>query len=180
MSITTNCAINQVIWYFLTNCFNFLTKVWMPQVRKSCSCVMSAIQCCFMIEGQVLMTVSDFSRFYLGIISRKGASFFNRVGGGVFQIRGFIFKWWATPWGASVLMGGGCWKKLYSDAGGVPHMSPHAPPPLWETLIHVMNITRLEVVDSLVEIYHYRFGFYAQCTPFWVKQFFQILESVSK
>ena len=23
---------------------------------------------------------------------------------------------------------GGCWKKLYSDAGGVPHMSPHAPP----------------------------------------------------
>ena len=128
MSITTNCAINQVIWYFLTNCFNFLTKVWMPQVRKSCSCVMSAIQCCFMIEAQVLMTVSDFSRFYLGIISRKGASFFNRVGGGVFQIRGFIFKWWATPWGASVLMGGGVLKKIVFWCGwGAPHVPPCPP-----------------------------------------------------
>ena len=149
----------------------------MPQVRKSCSCGMSAIQCCFMIEAQVLTTVSDFSRFYLGIISRKGASFFNRVWGGVFFRLRALFLSGGPPHGGHWFWWGGGWKKLYSDGGGVPHMSPPCP---WETLIHVMSITRLEVVDSLVEIYHYKFGFYAQCTPFWVKQFFQILESVSK
>ena len=38
----------------------------MFEVRKSRSCGISAIffQCCFMIETQVLMTVSDFSRFF--------------------------------------------------------------------------------------------------------------------
>ena len=78
MSITTNCVINQVIC-FVTNCFTLLTKVWMLQVRKSCSCGISAIffQCCFMIEIQILMTVSNFSWFFLGIISWKGASLFN-------------------------------------------------------------------------------------------------------
>ena len=49
-----------------------------------------------MIETQVLMTVSNFSGFFLGIISWKRASLFNR--GGVFQT-------WDTPWEASILMG---------------------------------------------------------------------------
>ena len=61
--------------------------------------------------------------------------------------------------------GGGVEKNCILMRVGCPTCPP-MPPPLWETLIHVMNITRLEVVDSLVEIYHYRFGFYAQCTPF--------------
>ena len=52
-----------------------------------------------MIEAQVLMTVSDFSRFYLGIISRKGASFFNRVGGGVFFRLGALFLSGGPPHG---------------------------------------------------------------------------------
>ena len=58
-------SINQVI-YFLTNCFTFLTKFWMLQVRKSRFCGISAIffQCCFKSKTQLLlMTVSDFSGF---------------------------------------------------------------------------------------------------------------------
>ena len=53
----------------------------MPQVRKLCPYGISAILFqCFMIETQVLMTESDFSGFFLGIISWKGASLFS--GGG--------------------------------------------------------------------------------------------------
>ena len=86
----------------------------MLQVKKSHSCGIYAIffQCYFMIETQVLMTLSDFSDFFLGIISWKGASLFN--GGRLFFSWGeFIFKWagggsaqWGCSWGASVLMGG--------------------------------------------------------------------------
>ena len=43
-----------------------------------------------MIETQVLMTVSDVSGFFLGIISWKEASLFN--GGLFFSCGGFIFK----------------------------------------------------------------------------------------
>ena len=116
MSITTNFVINQVIWYFLTNCFTFLTKGWMPQVRKSCSCGISAIffQCFFMVETQVLMTVSDFSGFFLGIIYWKGDSLFN--GGVVFRM----------GW-ASFLSGG-------AMGGGIGFIPRHPPLPLWETL----------------------------------------------
>ena len=129
MSITTNCAINQVIWYFLTNCFNFLTKVWMPQVRKSCSCGMSAIQCCFMIEAQVLMTVSDFSRFYLGIISRKGASIFNRVGGVFFRLGALFLSGGPPHGGHRFWWGGGVLKKIVFWCGwGAPHVPPCPPP----------------------------------------------------
>ena len=60
MLITTNCLINQVIQYFLTNCFTFHTKFWILQVIKSDSCRISAIflQYCFMIETQVLKVIS--------------------------------------------------------------------------------------------------------------------------
>ena len=52
----------------------------MPQVRESCCCGIFAFffQCCFMIETQVLMTVSDF----LGFFSRNH-----------FVERGFTFQW---------------------------------------------------------------------------------------
>ena len=64
-----------------------------------------------MIETQVLMTVSVFLGFFLGIISWKGTSLFNWErgggGGGLFSSwgggGGVIFKW---AWGASVLLGG--------------------------------------------------------------------------
>ena len=147
----------------------------MPEVRKSCSCEMSTIQCCFMIEAEVLMIVSDFSGFFLGTISGKGASFFNTEGG--FRL-GASFLSGGLPHGGHRFWWGGFEKKCSWWGWGAPHVPPC--PLLWETLIHLINITRLEVLDSFVEIYHYRFGFYAQCTPFWVKQFFQILESVSK
>ena len=79
--------INKVI-YFLTNCFTFLMKFWMLQVRKSNFCGISAIffWCGFMSEIQVLMTASNFGLFFfLGIISWNGALLFNG--------RDFIFKW---------------------------------------------------------------------------------------
>ena len=80
-----------VLIHFLTNYFNALTKFWMLQMRKSCSCWISAIffQCCFMIEMQVFMTVSDFSRFF----SRNK-----------FLVWDFTFQWGVvfelgdTPW----------------------------------------------------------------------------------
>ena len=64
----------------------------MSQVRKSCSCGISAIyfQCCFMIETQVLMIVSNFSGFILE--------------------RGFTFNWgggWFWDGGTPFLSGGG-------------------------------------------------------------------------
>ena len=43
--------------------------------------------------------------FFLGIISWKGASLFN--GRVVFHLWSFMFKCGGTPWGISVLMGGG-------------------------------------------------------------------------
>ena len=72
----------------------------MFQVRKSCFCGISAIFCwyCFMSETQVLMTVSDFFGFFLGIIFMNGASFF----GGEHLM------------GASALMGGGSLKKSWN------------------------------------------------------------------
>ena len=50
-----------------------------------------------MTETQVLMTVSDFSGFFLGMISWKGASLFN--GGGSFSDgEGFIFMLGGKGW----------------------------------------------------------------------------------
>ena len=107
MLITINCVINQVMQYSLTNYFTFHTKFWMLQMIKSDSCGISAIffQCCFMIETQVLMTVSNFFGFFLGIISRKGASLFK--GGSVcFSDGGSSFlRGRGASWGASILMG---------------------------------------------------------------------------
>ena len=65
-----------------------------------------------MNEAQVLMTVSNFSGFFLEMISWKGASLFN---GGLFvSWEGASFLSGEVPhWGASVLMGKGeFWKKL--------------------------------------------------------------------
>ena len=113
MSITTNFVINQVIWYFLTNCFTFLTKGWMPQVRKSCSCGISAIffQCFFMVETQVLMTVSDFSGFFLGIIYWNGDSLFN--GGVVSQMGWASFLSGRTHGGEALVLSPEILKGVY-------------------------------------------------------------------
>ena len=50
--------------------------------------------------------------------SFHGRVFLVSVGGFVFQMRGFIFKWV----GASVLMGGGVSKKIVGWGGGAPTM----------------------------------------------------------
>ena len=47
----------------------------------------------------------------------------------VFQMGGASFLSGGTPWGASVLIGGGGVSKKNRMVGGVPHA-----PPLWETL----------------------------------------------
>ena len=97
-------SINQVI-YFLTNCFTFLTKFWMLQVRKSRFCGISVIfiQCCFMSETQVLMTVLDFSGFFSWNHFPEGSFHWGRG----FQLGAFIFKWGERAWGALALMGMG-------------------------------------------------------------------------
>ena len=103
----------------------------MPQVRESCCCGIFAFffQCCFMIETQVLMTVSDF----LGFFSRNH-----------FVERGFTFQWedlffrrvasflsvcGRCHMGALVLMGGGGGGKEKNSGGWGHHLLP-----LWETL----------------------------------------------
>ena len=106
----------------------------MLQARKSHSCGISAIffQCCFMIETQVLMTVSDFWRFFLGIIPWKGPSRFNGVF--VFQMGDFIFSggWCLMGWHWFL------WEVFKKILGW--RVTPHTPLPrppdyLWETLI---------------------------------------------
>ena len=122
MSITTNCVINQVMKYFLANCFTFRTQFWMLQVIKLDSCGIPAIffQCCFMIETKVLMRVSDF----LEIFSRNHFLEwgFTLQWGSCFSYRGASFLSGGAPWGASILMGG--FQKTVG--GGVP--PPHTPP----------------------------------------------------
>ena len=92
MSKTTNRVINQVIWYFITNCFTFPTKLWMLQVRKSHSYGISAIffQCWFMIETQILMTVSDLFGLFTRNHFLEGSFTFSQ-GGGCFSDRGLHF-----------------------------------------------------------------------------------------
>ena len=74
-------SINQVISYLLSNCFPFLTKFWMLQVRKSRFSGISAIffQCCFMSRTEVLITVSNF--FFQESFPRRGLCF--SMGGGI-------------------------------------------------------------------------------------------------
>ena len=121
------CQLQPIVWLiFFNKLFHFLYKIWMLQVIKSDSCGISAVffQCCFMIETQVLMAVSDFS----GIFSRKH---FLEVGF-TFQWQVYFLRWgasflsWGCPWGASVLMGEFSKKNC---RGGHPPC-----PPLWETL----------------------------------------------
>ena len=44
-----------------------------------------------------------------------------QLGGGVFQVGGFIFKWGAPHWEALVLVGGGGSKKIVRWGRGFPH-----------------------------------------------------------
>ena len=94
----------------------------MLQVRKSCPFRISAIfcQCYFMIEMQVLVTVSKF--FFLGIILWKGISLFNRgicfpVGAWGFQAMGGVPHGGHRFW-----LGGGFIKNCRVGAGHCPTM----------------------------------------------------------
>ena len=85
-------SINQVISYLLSNCFPFLTKFWMLQVRKSRFSGISAIffQCCFMSRTEVLITVSNFFVFFFQeSFPGRGLCFSMWGGGG----GGVFFKW---------------------------------------------------------------------------------------
>ena len=108
MSKSIYNVINQVIWYFLTNCFTFLTKSVKLQVWKSQSCRIFAIffQCFFMIEIQVLMRFQFFWFFSrnhflkggLGVcFSDRGASFLSGSQG--CYMRGLVLM-------------GGFWKRM--------------------------------------------------------------------
>ena len=93
----------------------------MLQVRKSHSCGVSWIffQCCFMIEAQVLMTVSDFLKFFpRNHFLEEG--FAVQWGGVVFQMGGFIFKWVAPHWGHWF------WWEVFKKIVGWG-IAPHAP-----------------------------------------------------
>ena len=97
----------------------------MLQVRKSRSYGISAIffHCCFMIEAQILMTISNFLRFFSRNYFLEGGFTFQCRGEGegvcvgvvCFSDGGFIFKcvcvcvcvcMWRCPLEASILIGG--------------------------------------------------------------------------
>ena len=123
-------SINQAIQHFLTNCFTFLTKFLMFQVRKSRYSGISLLFPVLFYEWNTSINVSFWfwGVFLLGIISWKGALLFNG--------RGFIFKWGRHPFcppGASALMGRGFQKNHGMPIG--ERCLPCTPsPPLWETL----------------------------------------------
>ena len=81
-----------------------------------------------MIETQILMTVLDFSVFFLGVISWKGASLFSGGGGVVFQLGGASFLSGGCPMGG-ISFDGVFSKKIVGWGWGPPDA-----PPLWETL----------------------------------------------
>ena len=86
-------------------------------MRKSRSSGISSIflQCCFLMETQVLMTVSDFSSFSLGIISWKGASLFSWRGGGHVK--------WGEGAAPTILKEGGFFEKNHKMGGTPGHYS---------------------------------------------------------
>ena len=67
-------------------------------------------------------------------MSWKGISCFN--GGVCFSDGGLIFKWEDAPWGGIGFGGGGGEFEKSHKIGGCPH----APPPLWETLVTTMEL----------------------------------------
>ena len=82
---------------------------------------------------------------FLGIISWKGASYFN--GGGCFSDGGgdLIFKWGGAPWGASVLMmGGGGFRKKLLDGRGCPPCPPHYGKPCWGIMHFIIQSVLLD------------------------------------
>ena len=110
----------------------------MPQVRKSCSCGISAafFQCCIMIETQVSMTASNFSGCFSRNYFLEGGFTFQwgRGEGFVFQMGGdFIFKWGDAPWRGFGFHRGFSKKIIGWGGGTLP--PPYSFIPLWETLL---------------------------------------------
>ena len=76
--------------------------------------------CCFVIETQMLMTVSDFAGFFARNHFLEGGLHFSTEGeGGGFRWGASFLSWGDAPEGASVLMGG--IKKNCRMGGGAPH-----------------------------------------------------------
>ena len=102
----------------------------MLQVRKLCSCGISAIifQCCFIIG--LNSSFQFFRVFFLGIISWKGASLF-KGWGACFSVGLHFYVWEGHPMG-DINFDGGLEKNH--------RMGPPCPPPLWDTLITGMKI----------------------------------------
>ena len=112
----------------------------MLQVRKSHFCGISAIflQCCFISETQVIMTVSNFFWGFFSMIN--------------FLEGCFTFQWGASFFSGGCLMEGGginfdggiLKKKIMWWRGGT---LPCSPPPLWETL-HIHKLQHLECLET--------------------------------
>ena len=81
----------------------------------------------YISEGFQLDIKLLFIVLFLGIISWKGVSRFNRGGGLFFSWGPSFLNGGDAPWGASVLVGG--FRKTLQDGG-----RPPMPLPLWETL----------------------------------------------
>ena len=62
--------------------------------------------CCFVIETQMLMTVSDFAGFFARNHFLEGGLHFSTEGGGRSDGGASFLSWGDAPEGASVLMGG--------------------------------------------------------------------------
>ena len=111
---TTTCVINQVIQYFLTSYFTYLTKFWMFQVRKPYSCDFCHL---FPVLFYAWNTSINDSFWFLGFFSRnhflEGGFTFQQ---GVCFSDGvlFIFKWGGGHW----FWQGVFWKKLKDGPGG--------------------------------------------------------------
>ena len=107
----------------------------MLQVKKLHSCGISAIffQCCFMIETQILMTVSDFLGFFSRNHFLEGDFTFQWGGGevGCFSAGGFIFTCKRGCPMRGIGFDGGFLKKRSQDGGATPL--------LWETLKKVLH-----------------------------------------
>ena len=128
-------SINQVIQYFLTNCFTFLTKFCMLQVRKSRNfCHVFPVlfyEWNTIIDEQCLI----FLVFVLGIISLKGDSFF--IAGDLFFSRGPSFLSKGAQWWRYWFWWGGLKSDLLISMLGKPTLFQYT---IWITVVLLMWI----------------------------------------
>ena len=119
----------------------------MLQVRKSHFCGISAIflQCCFISETQVIMTVSNFFLFFFSMINFLEGCF-------TFQWGASFFSGGCPMEGGGINFDGGILKKKSFDGGGAPS---HAPPHYGKHCIYIncniQNVLKhLECFDTQI------------------------------